>query len=110
MLCYITFEVRGRMAKEARAEWRPAVGEAVDSYHLEEKLGEGGFGSVYRARRGGRLYAVKFLSLKATDDWGGGNWRCCCVRTRRAPWGRGADASCQYLEGHGGVSRNWPGA
>jgi len=44
----------------------------VDSYHLEEKLGEGGFGSVFRARRGGQSYAVKFLSLEATDDWG---WR-----------------------------------
>ncbi|HSP81240.1 MAG TPA: serine/threonine-protein kinase [Myxococcaceae bacterium] len=60
------------MGQEARAEWRPAVGERVDSYHLEEKLGEGGFGSVYRARRGGQPYAVKFLSLVGTDDWG---WR-----------------------------------
>ncbi|HSP79858.1 MAG TPA: DUF2381 family protein [Myxococcaceae bacterium] len=58
------------MGQEARAEWRPAVGERVDSYHLEEKLGEGGFGAVYRARRGGRLHAVKFLSLAGTDEWG----------------------------------------
>ncbi len=58
------------MGQEASAEWVPEVGERVDSYLLEEKLGEGGFGAVFRARRGGRLHAVKFLSLAGTDEWG----------------------------------------
>ncbi|HYO59771.1 serine/threonine protein kinase [Archangium sp.] len=42
------------------------------------RLGEGGQGTVYRARRGGRLYAIKFFSL-ALDDWA---WRELEVRLR----------------------------
>jgi serine/threonine-protein kinase len=42
------------------------------------RLGEGGQGTVYRARRGGRLYAIKFFPLEL-DDWA---WRELEVRLR----------------------------
>jgi len=50
----------------------PAVGTTVGGYHLEARRGAGGFGTVYRARRGGRLYALKFIYLPRTGSWG---WR-----------------------------------
>ena len=50
----------------------------MDGFRLETRLGEGGQGTVFRARRGGRLYAVKLLSL-ALDDWA---WRELEVRLR----------------------------
>nr|CAF05640.1 hypothetical protein [Archangium disciforme] len=36
---------------------------------MEEKLGAGGFGAVYRARRGGRLYALKLIPLWGLAEW-----------------------------------------
>ncbi|HSP82079.1 MAG TPA: hypothetical protein VLQ93_26390, partial [Myxococcaceae bacterium] len=48
---------------QAREVALPRVGETVGGYVLEAKVGSGGHGTVYRARRGGRLYAVKFLYL-----------------------------------------------
>ncbi len=56
----------------------PRVGDSVGGFRLETRLGEGGQGTVFRARRGGRLYAVKLLSL-ALDDWA---WRELEVRLR----------------------------
>lgn len=41
----------------------------VGGYVVETKLGAGGFGTVYRARRGGRLHALKLLDLKAVGGW-----------------------------------------
>ncbi len=38
-------------------------GTDVGSYVVEARHGAGGFGTVFRARRGGQLYALKFLSL-----------------------------------------------
>jgi serine/threonine protein kinase len=66
----------------AEREWEeagpPGLGTSVDGYRLERRLGEGGQGTVYRARRGGRLYALKFLSLDS-PDWA---WRELEVRLR----------------------------
>jgi serine/threonine-protein kinase len=41
----------------------------VAGYRLEARLGRGGQGTVYRARREGRRYAVKFLYLPHMADW-----------------------------------------
>jgi len=48
---------------EVREALLPALGTTVGGYYLEARLGRGGQGTVYRARRGGTLYAVKFIYL-----------------------------------------------
>jgi serine/threonine-protein kinase len=74
---------------------RPRVGDTVGGFLLEAKLGEGGYGVVYRARRGGRLYAVKFLYLPRVEAWA---WRELEVMLRLRRVGT------LRLEGHG----RWP--
>ncbi|MFL5356060.1 serine/threonine protein kinase [Archangium sp.] len=69
----------------------PTLGTVVGGYRLERRLGEGGQGTVYRARRGGRLYAIKLLSL-ASPQWA---WRELEVRLRLRCVGELA------VEGHG---------
>ncbi|QRK09397.1 serine/threonine protein kinase [Archangium violaceum] len=69
----------------------PPLGTRVGGYRLEARLGEGGQGTVYRARRGGRLYALKFLALES-PDWA---WRELEVRLRLRHVGELA------VEGHG---------
>ncbi|AKJ00661.1 serine/threonine-protein kinase [Archangium gephyra] len=68
--------------RRAEREWEeagpPPLGTEVDGYRLERRLGEGGQGTVYRARRGGRSYALKFLPLDS-PDWA---WRELEVRLR----------------------------
>jgi eukaryotic-like serine/threonine-protein kinase len=44
-------------------------GTDVRGFLIEGKLGAGGFGTVYRARRGGQLYALKFIHRKAAGGW-----------------------------------------
>jgi serine/threonine-protein kinase len=66
---------RLRLRKRAlqRADPRrllPRVGSTVGGFLLEERLGEGGFGTVFRARRGPHLYALKFLYLPRIGRWG----------------------------------------
>jgi serine/threonine-protein kinase len=73
----------------------PAVGTTVGGYQLEARRGAGGFGTVYRARRGGRLYALKFIYLPRTGAWG---WRELEVLLRLRRVG------ALPLEGHG----HWP--
>jgi eukaryotic-like serine/threonine-protein kinase len=45
-------------------------GTDVGGYVVEAQLGEGGFGTVFRAQRGGELYALKLLPLEEVGDWG----------------------------------------
>jgi serine/threonine-protein kinase len=40
----------------------PRIGARVGDYLLTQKMGEGGSGHVYKAERGARLFAIKFLS------------------------------------------------
>jgi serine/threonine protein kinase len=44
-------------------------GTEVRGFLVESELGAGGFGTVYRARRGERLYALKFIHRKAAGGW-----------------------------------------
>jgi serine/threonine protein kinase len=45
-------------------------GTDVGTYVVEERLGSGGFGTVFLARRGEQRYAVKLVSLSAVGEWG----------------------------------------
>ncbi|WP_224360768.1 serine/threonine protein kinase [Hyalangium versicolor] len=44
-------------------------GTDVGGYVVEAQLGEGGFGTVFLARRGGELYALKLLPLEEVGEW-----------------------------------------
>ncbi|QSQ21199.1 protein kinase [Pyxidicoccus parkwayensis] len=48
----------------------PATGDDVGGYVLKALLGQGGFGTVYLAERGGQRYALKLLPLAGLRDWG----------------------------------------
>jgi serine/threonine-protein kinase len=64
----------------------------VAGYRLEARLGTGGQGTVFRARREGRLFAVKFIYLPRAAHWG---WRELDVMVKL--WRAGG----RPLEGHG---------
>ena len=85
---------RRRAGRRWEQEEQPPLGVRIGGYQLEARLGEGGQGTVYRARRGGRLYAIKFLSLRM-EEWA---WRELEVRLRLRRMGT------MRLEGHG----HWP--
>jgi len=55
--------------KGAQEELLPRQGEVVGGFTLEVRLGAGGYGTVYRARRGDELFAVKLLYLPRTGAW-----------------------------------------
>jgi serine/threonine-protein kinase len=59
-----------RLGRErAQEEFLPGLGEAVGGFTLEARLGAGSYGTVYRARRGDELYAVKLLYLPHAGPW-----------------------------------------
>jgi serine/threonine-protein kinase len=64
----------------------------VAGYRLEARQGTGGQGTVFRARREGRLFAVKFIYLPRAAHWG---WRELDVMVKL--W----RARGLLLEGHG---------
>ncbi|WP_257450761.1 serine/threonine protein kinase [Archangium lipolyticum] len=47
----------------------PKDGARVGDYTIRHKLGEGGSGYVYKAERGGRYFAIKFLSELEWTGW-----------------------------------------
>jgi len=62
----------GHRRRGGEEEPWPRVGATVAGFELEAELGRGGYGVVFRARRGGRLYALKFIYLPYAEGWG---WR-----------------------------------
>ncbi|HYO64540.1 MAG TPA: hypothetical protein VEU33_00550, partial [Archangium sp.] len=48
----------------------PQQGDRVGDYRVEEKLGDGGFGFVYRVERAGRFYAMKVIRARELESWG----------------------------------------
>ena len=50
----------------------PRVGDTVGGFLLEARLGAGSFGTVFRARRGERVFALKLLYLPLAGAWA---WR-----------------------------------
>jgi serine/threonine-protein kinase len=58
--------------QDESSSWQPRPGLEVAGYTLEARLGTGGQGTVFRASRQGRQYAVKFLFLPRSAPWA---WR-----------------------------------
>ncbi|HYO55044.1 serine/threonine-protein kinase [Archangium sp.] len=62
-----------QLAREGAQEgFLPKVGESVGGFTLEARLGAGSYGTVFRARRGEHLYALKLLYLPHAGAWA---WR-----------------------------------
>lgn len=60
---------RPRMRRAGSDAALPPLRTTVGGFVLEEVLGEGGYGTVYLARRGGCLFAVKFIALPQAGEW-----------------------------------------
>jgi serine/threonine-protein kinase len=59
-----------RLGREgAQEEFLPKVGEVVGGFTLEARLGAGSYGTVYRARLGDELFALKLLYLPHAGAW-----------------------------------------
>jgi len=80
------------LARDSPERHLPRVGMDVAGYRLEARLGSGGQGTVFRARREDRLFAVKFIYLPRSARWG---WRELDVMVKL--WRAGG----LPLEGHG---------
>ncbi|WP_375768003.1 protein kinase [Archangium gephyra] len=66
-------QLRRQLCREGAQEaFLPQEGEEVAGFTLEARLGAGSYGTVFRARRGERLYALKLLYLPHT---GAKAWR-----------------------------------
>ena len=66
-------QVRRQLCREGAQEaFLPKEGEVVGGFTLEARLGAGSYGTVFRARRGPRLYALKLLYLPHAGAWA---WR-----------------------------------
>ncbi|PTL82509.1 serine/threonine-protein kinase [Vitiosangium sp. GDMCC 1.1324] len=48
----------------------PEPGDMVGGYRVMEKLGDGGFGFVYKVERAGRYYALKVIRARELESWG----------------------------------------
>ncbi|WP_198316356.1 serine/threonine protein kinase [Cystobacter fuscus] len=48
----------------------PEYGDMVGNYRVEEKLGDGGFGFVYKVERAGRYFAMKVIRARELESWG----------------------------------------
>jgi serine/threonine-protein kinase len=81
-----------RLQHESPEKYLPRAGMEVAGYRLETRLGTGGQGTVFRARREGRLFAVKFIFLPRAPHWA---WRELDVMVKL--WRAGG----LPLEGHG---------
>ena len=81
-----------RLLHDSPERYLPHGGMEVAGYRLEARLGAGGQGTVFRARREGRLYAVKFIYLPRAAHWA---WRELDVMVKL--WRAGG----LPLEGHG---------
>jgi hypothetical protein len=60
-----------RLQHDSPERHLPRRGMQVAGYTLEAKLGSGGQGTVFRATREGRQYALKFLFLPRAAHWAG---------------------------------------
>lgn len=58
-----------QLQHDSPEHYLPRPGMEVAGYTLEARLGSGGQGTVFRARREGRTYAVKFLFLPRAAPW-----------------------------------------
>ncbi|WP_158502034.1 hypothetical protein [Vitiosangium sp. GDMCC 1.1324] len=81
-----------QLVNDSPEEHLPQVGMKVAGYRMEARLGTGGQGTVFRARRKGRLFAVKCIFLPRAEHRA---WRELEVMVKL--W----DAGGLPLEGHG---------
>ncbi|WNG56598.1 serine/threonine protein kinase [Archangium gephyra] len=81
-----------RLLHDSPEQHLPRGGMEIAGYQLEARLGAGGQGTVFRARREGRLFAVKFIYLPRSAHWA---WRELDVMVKL--WRAGG----LPLEGHG---------